>query len=38
MISSPIFDIAMMAFLFMGFAIGAPVDPHESITSHDLGE
>ncbi|KAJ5804452.1 uncharacterized protein N7518_000755 [Penicillium psychrosexuale] len=38
MISSPIFDIAMMAFLFMGLAIGAPVDPHESITSHDLGD
>ncbi|KAJ5496498.1 hypothetical protein N7463_008485 [Penicillium fimorum] len=40
MISSAIFEckaIAMMASLFVEFAVGAPMDPHETITSQDVG-
>ncbi|KAJ5355929.1 hypothetical protein N7517_010538 [Penicillium concentricum] len=38
MISSAIFEnkaIAMMAFLFVGLAVGTPMNPHGNITSQD---
>lgn len=38
MVFNAIFEckvIARMAFLFMGLAIGAPMDPLETITSRD---
>ncbi|KAJ5807353.1 hypothetical protein N7447_010809 [Penicillium robsamsonii] len=40
MIPSAIFEckaIAMMTYLSVGFAVGAPMDPHENMTSQDVG-